>query len=71
MDDAGRYRLTLSTEDEPAMYGWWAKESTARRKFASLVHQQSSRDGARIWLFDTETDEELATWSNPVASSTP
>ncbi|MGW2501852.1 hypothetical protein ACWCXL_12170 [Streptomyces sp. NPDC001588] len=71
MDDAGRYRLTLSTGDEPAVHGWWAKESTARRKFAGMVHQQSSRDGARIRLIDTETNEELATWPKPVTSSMP
>jgi hypothetical protein len=61
MDDAGRYRLTLSTRGEPAVHGWWAKESTARRKFAGMVHQQGNQDGARVVLLDTETDEELAT----------
>ncbi|MEU6497563.1 hypothetical protein ABZ890_45660 [Streptomyces sp. NPDC046984] len=68
MDDAGRYRLTLSTGDEPAVHGWWTKESTARRKFAGMVHQQSNRDGARLRLVDTETDEQLAVWSKPEAS---
>ncbi|MFJ9761178.1 hypothetical protein [Streptomyces sp. NPDC101149] len=53
MDGAGRYRLTLSAEVEPAVHGWWAKASTARRKFADMVRQQSRRGGARVRLVDT------------------
>ncbi|MGW9029134.1 hypothetical protein ACWGQ5_34395 [Streptomyces sp. NPDC055722] len=70
MDDAGRYRVTLSVEDQRVMNGWWDSEATARRKFTSTVGEYG-RDGARIVLVDTETDQELATWPKPTASPEP
>ncbi|MGW0163877.1 hypothetical protein ACWDWT_01625 [Streptomyces sp. NPDC003343] len=70
MDNAGRYRLTLVLDDRRVMDGWWGREATGRKKFAMTVGDYG-RDGARITLVDTETDEELAAWPKPAASSTP
>ncbi|MFG3064802.1 hypothetical protein ACGFYM_40605 [Streptomyces sp. NPDC048231] len=70
MDDAGRYRLTLVLDDRRVMDGWWGREATGRKKFAATVGDYG-RDGARITLVDTETDEELAAWPKPATSSTP
>ena len=49
-----RYRLTLYLHGRPVFDGWWALESTARRKFAETVGQYGGRDGARIVLVDRE-----------------
>ncbi|MGW2933966.1 hypothetical protein ACWDA7_19425 [Streptomyces sp. NPDC001156] len=61
MDDAGRYRVTLSVEDQRVMDGWWDSEATARKKWAATVGNYG-RDGAHVILVDTETGEQLADW---------
>ncbi|MEU1599396.1 hypothetical protein ABZ468_42985 [Streptomyces sp. NPDC005708] len=61
MDDAGRYRVTVSTDDEPVMHGWWNNEATARRKFSAAIGNYG-RDGMSVVLVDTEMTEQLATW---------
>ncbi|MFC7983833.1 hypothetical protein [Streptomyces sp. NPDC057336] len=61
----GRYHLTLTTEDQPLMHGWWADETTARRKFTQWVGAHSDRPDARITLTDEETGERLTEWPDP------
>ncbi|MGW2556326.1 hypothetical protein [Streptomyces sp. NPDC001635] len=46
------------------------REATGRKKFSATVGNYG-RDGARITLVDTETDDELATWPKSVTSSPP
>lgn len=62
MDDAGRYRLTLTLPDQLAMSGWWDKRIVARRQFSSWVGERGSLPGVRIELVDTETGTTLADW---------
>ncbi|MBA2951977.1 hypothetical protein [Streptomyces himalayensis] len=62
-DNQQRYRLTLTMGGRPTMDGWWASEKTARRKFAGLVGEYGSIDGATIVLVDTADGEQvLASW---------
>jgi hypothetical protein len=61
MDDPGRYHLTLTADGRPVLHGWWDSETTARRKFRSMVGEYG-RDGVRITLVDEETSDELASW---------
>jgi hypothetical protein len=61
VDDPGRYRVTVSTGDQPVMHGWWNSEATARRKFSAAVGDYG-RDGMGVVLVDTETTEQLASW---------
>ncbi|MEU6216724.1 hypothetical protein ABZ845_04260 [Streptomyces sp. NPDC047022] len=67
MSEPGRYHLTLTLDGRGALDGWWEREATARRKFASTVGDYG-RDGAMVVLVDTETDEQLAVWPEPVVS---
>jgi hypothetical protein len=57
-----RYHLLLTLDGRPAMHGWWSKESTARRQFASWVGERGDMPAVRITLVDTETGEKLAAW---------
>ncbi|MEU6649487.1 hypothetical protein ABZ904_08570 [Streptomyces sp. NPDC046900] len=70
MDEPGRYRVTLTVEDQRVMDGWWDSEAIARKKWATTVGQYG-RDGSHVILVDTETDQELATWPKPAASPEP
>jgi hypothetical protein len=47
-----RYRLTLSTEGQPVMHGWWSDLEIAEKKFDAWVRERGSRVGARITLID-------------------
>lgn len=60
MDD--RYHLTLTLDGRPAMQGWWPREETGRRQFASWVGERGDMPGVRIVLVDEETGETLAVW---------
>ena len=60
MDD--RYHLTLTLDGEPAMQGWWAEETVARRKFSSWVGERGNLPGVRITLVDEETGSVLTAW---------
>lgn len=72
MTDPERYRLTLYLHGRPAMDGWWGAEATARRKFAGLVGEYGSRDGATIVLIDREDGGRVvASWPDPVVSGAP
>ncbi|MGW5582804.1 hypothetical protein [Streptomyces sp. NPDC003857] len=65
MDDAGRYRLTLTLDGREVLQGWWTREANARRKFSSVVGQYG-RPGAHVSLVDTETGETLTSWPSVV-----
>jgi hypothetical protein len=56
-----RYHLALTVDGRPAMHGWWAKESTARRQFRSWVGEHGP-PGARIVLVDEASGDVLAEW---------
>lgn len=58
----GRYRVTVTTDGEPLIQGWWGSEATARRKFASWVGERGSQAGARVTLTDEETGAVLTEW---------
>ncbi|MFJ9755568.1 hypothetical protein [Streptomyces sp. NPDC101149] len=58
MDDAGRYRLTLTLDGRWVMDGWWWREDTAISQFTGIVGKHG-RPGARIILVDTGTGAEL------------
>jgi hypothetical protein len=57
-----RYHLCLTLDGQPAMQGWWPRESTARRQFSAWVGERGSMPGVRIVLVDEETGETLTTW---------
>jgi hypothetical protein len=57
-----RYHLTLTLDGEPAMQGWWSRESTARRQFSSWVGERGSMRGVRITLVDEETGTVIHKW---------
>ena len=57
-----RYHLTLSSDGEPAMHGWWPLESTARGQLPVWVGSWGSLPAARIVLVDEETGTVLTTW---------
>ena len=57
-----RYHLTLTLDGKPAMHGWWAKEATARRQFASWVGERGSMPGVRIVLVDTADGTVIHRW---------
>jgi hypothetical protein len=59
---AGRYQVTVTTDGQPLLQGWWNDEAVARRKFASWVGEHGSRSGARVTLVDEETGERLTEW---------
>ena len=61
MDDAGRYRLTLTTDGRPTAHGWWDSRATAESKFASWIGTHG-RDGAHIVLVDTATGDLVKSW---------
>lgn len=62
--NAGRYRVTVTTDGDPLIQGWWDDEEVARRKFASWVGEHGSRAGARVTLVDEETGKQLTEWPN-------
>ncbi|MGW4784249.1 hypothetical protein [Streptomyces sp. NPDC004230] len=68
MDDAGRYRRTLTLDGQRVSDGWWDSEQTARKKFRAAVGDYG-RDGARITLVDTETGLTLDSWPDPVVGA--
>lgn len=57
-----RYHLTLTSDSQPAMHGWWASEATARRKLVSWIGGRGSLPGARVTLIDEETGATLTEW---------
>ncbi|WP_121703327.1 hypothetical protein [Streptomyces sp. E5N298] len=59
---AGRYRVTVTTDGESLIQGWWGSQATARRKFTSWIGEHGSRPGARVTLADEETDTVLTEW---------
>ncbi|MYS70380.1 hypothetical protein GTY88_08030 [Streptomyces sp. SID5926] len=60
--NAGRYRVTVTTDGAPLIQGWWDDEATARRKFASWVGEHGDRPGARVTLVDEQTGVVLTEW---------
>ncbi|MFG3585159.1 hypothetical protein [Streptomyces sp. NPDC047990] len=62
MDDAGRYRLTLSLDSRPAMTGWWDDRPVADRQFSSWVGERGEMPGVRIELIDTADDRVIHRW---------
>ncbi|MHC3450730.1 hypothetical protein [Streptomyces prasinus] len=60
LDD--RFHLTLTTAGRPVAHGWWASESTARRKLASWVGEWGDLPDARVTLVDEETGTVLTSW---------
>ncbi|MGX1221977.1 hypothetical protein [Streptomyces ambofaciens] len=61
----GRYRVTVTTDGQPLLQGWWAVEAVARRKVASWIGEHGSRPGARVTLVDEETGTVLTEWPDP------
>jgi hypothetical protein len=59
---AGRYRVTVTTDGQPLLHGWWNDEAVARHKVASWIGEHGSRPGARVTLTDEETGETLKEW---------
>lgn len=59
--DPSRYHLTLTSEGQPAMQGWWGSEAVARQKFTEWVGGWKL-PGAAVTLVDEETGETLTTW---------
>lgn len=57
-----RFHLTLTTAGRPVQHGWWASESTARRKLAAWVGQWGDLPDARVTLVDEETGTVLTSW---------
>lgn len=57
-----RYHLLLALDGRPAMHGWWARETTARRQFTTWVGERGSLPGARITLIDEQTGATLMEW---------
>jgi hypothetical protein len=60
-DPPGRYRVSLTLDNTHIADGWWNSRATAEKKFTSWVGEQG-RDGARIELIDTKTNEVLKAW---------
>lgn len=60
--NASRYHLTVTTDDQTLLHGWWGSEATARRKYTSWIGEHGSRPGARITLTDEETGTLLTEW---------
>ncbi|MGQ4343627.1 hypothetical protein [Streptomyces sp. SAS_275] len=61
MDDAGRYRLTLTLASGRGQHGWWDSKPTAVRQFRSWVGERG-RAGTRITLTDTATGTVIHSW---------
>ncbi|WP_329472789.1 hypothetical protein OIE75_29995 [Streptomyces sp. NBC_01723] len=59
---AGRFRVTVTTDGEPLIQGWWDDKTVARRKFASWIGEHGSRPGARVTLVDEEAGRVLTEW---------
>ncbi|MFE1586992.1 hypothetical protein ACFW6Q_15020 [Streptomyces sp. NPDC058737] len=59
---AGLYRVTVTTDGEPLLQGWWSDEAVTRRKFAAWIGEHGSRPGAHVALADEETGETLTEW---------
>ncbi|MGX1116379.1 hypothetical protein RKD37_001742 [Streptomyces ambofaciens] len=59
---AGRYRVTVTTDGQPLLRGWWTDETVARRKYTSWIGEHGSRPGARVILVDEETGKTLTEW---------
>jgi hypothetical protein len=60
--NAERFHLTLTSADRPVLNGWWADESTARRKHRDWIGEHGSMPGARVTLADEEDVGVLTTW---------
>lgn len=61
MDDAGRYRLTLTMNGRRTMRGWWATEDAARRQIPVWVRDWGVV-GALITLVDTADGTVVHSW---------
>ncbi|MEV4041386.1 hypothetical protein [Streptomyces sp. NPDC049744] len=59
---AGRYRVSVTTDGEPLIQGWWDDKTVARRKFASWVGEHGSRSGAEVILIDEGSGRVLTEW---------
>ncbi|MFF4346842.1 hypothetical protein [Streptomyces sp. NPDC001530] len=57
-----RYHLTLTTNGQPVMHGWWADLATAERKFTSWIGEHGSVAGARVTLVDEAEARVLKSW---------
>ncbi|MGV2914685.1 hypothetical protein [Streptomyces alfalfae] len=53
------FRVILSTNGRPVMYGWWRKRSVADRKFTSWIGEYSTIADARVVLEEQAAD---GTW---------
>lgn len=62
MTEQERFHLTLASAGRPVMHGWWASESTARKKHRDWIGEHGNLPAARITLVDEETGETLTTW---------
>lgn len=61
MSETGRYELTFAADDAIVATGWWNLHATAEEKFRDWVGDHG-RDGARITLVDTETEQMIKSW---------
>lgn len=53
--------LTFAADDAIVATGWWNLHVTAEEKFRDWVGDHG-RDGARITLVDTETEQMIKSW---------
>jgi hypothetical protein len=59
--DDHRYHLTLTTDGQPVMHGWWGDRTVAERK-RKAWEDEHGKAGAHITLADEETGQTLTSW---------